>query len=272
MSPSHDPETREHKTDFTGIYTAPDPRPYYTTLTPLEYQVPEQALPQIEAAIDAPGRTPRASTILDLCCSYGIVSALLRHGVGVADLGARYDDPALDGVAGESLADADAGWFASQRRRTDLTIYGQDVAAPAVDYAKRARLLDGGWAENLETADPSAEFEAAMRDVGTVVCTGGVGYIGEPTFERVLAATGTTDVRFVNLVLRVWSFDGISALFDRHGLVTERVPGTFRQRRFASREEQAAAVHDVEARGLDPTGKEADGWFHAECFVSRPAG
>ena len=60
--------------------------------------------------------------------------------------------------------------------------------------------------------------------------------------------------------------------FARHGLVTEQVPGTtFRQRRFADRAEAAAAVHDVRRRGLDPTGKESDGWFHADCFVTRPA-
>lgn len=271
MTSSQEPETREHKTDFTGIYTAPDPRPYYTTLTPLEYQVPDNALPLIESAIDAPGRTSRARTVLDLCCSYGINSALLRHGVGVADLGARYAEPALDGVAGAALADADAAWFASRRRRSDLTIFGQDIAAPAVDYAKRAGLLDGGWADNLEIDDPSPEFEGAMSDVGTVVCTGGVGYIGEPTLGRVLAATGTTDVWFVMFVLRVWSYDAISAFFDGHGFATEKMPGTFRQRRFASGSEQEAAIHDVEARGLDPAGKEADGWFHAECFVTRPA-
>jgi hypothetical protein len=46
---------------------------------------------------------------------------------------------------------------------------------------------------------------------------------------------------------------------------------TFRQRRFADRDEAEAALHDVAARGLDPTGKEADGWYYADCYLTRPA-
>ncbi len=57
-----------------------------------------------------------------------------------------------------------------------------------------------------------------------------------------------------------------------YGLVTEQVPEvTYPQRRFADRREQAAATHDVQLRGLDPRGKESAGWFHANCFISRPA-
>ena len=53
--------------------------------------------------------------------------------------------------------------------------------------------------------------------------------------------------------------------------MTEQLTGrTYPQRRFASADEQQAALHDVTARGLDPAGKEAEGWFHADCYVSRP--
>lgn len=53
--------------------------------------------------------------------------------------------------------------------------------------------------------------------------------------------------------------------------MTEKLRGTYPQRRFADRDEQDAAVRDVEARGLDATGKEAAGWYHADCWVTRPA-
>ena len=78
-------------------------------------------------------------------------------------------------------------------------------------------------------------------------------------------------VHLVVFVLRVFDYGPIAAVLAERGLVTEKRPGTFPQRRFADAAEQEAAVHDVRARGLDPTGKEADGWYHAECFVSRPA-
>ena len=45
---------------------------------------------------------------------------------------------------------------------------------------------------------------------------------------------------------------------------------SLRQRRFASADEQRAAIEDVERRGLDTTGMESDGWFYADCFISRP--
>ncbi len=71
-------------------------------------------------------------------------------------------------------------------------------------------------------------------------------------------------------VLRVFDYAPIAAVLAARGLVTER-RATFPQRRFADAAEQAAAVHDVRARGLDPTGRESAGWFHADCFVSSPS-
>jgi hypothetical protein len=54
--------------------------------------------------------------------------------------------------------------------------------------------------------------------------------------------------------------------------VTEKFEGaTFVQRRFASLEEMEAAVRTVEGRNLDTRGHEAEGLYHAELFVSRPA-
>jgi hypothetical protein len=45
---------------------------------------------------------------------------------------------------------------------------------------------------------------------------------------------------------------------------------TFPQRRFVSPEEQEHAVSLIRTRGLDPAGEEADGWYRANLFVSRP--
>jgi hypothetical protein len=108
-----------------------------------------------------------------------------------------------------------------------------------------------------------------VAGVGTIVCTGGVGYIGERTFGRLLDLVDVARLRLVVCVLRVFDYGPITELLAGRGLVTER-RGTFPQRRFADAAEQAAAVHDVRARGLDPTGHESDGWFHADCFVSLP--
>ena len=261
--------TATSKADFSGIYTAPDPRAYFAALAPLEYQVPAHALPVVRAEIDAADRDARARTVLDLCCSYGTNAALLRTSVGLGALAARYTNPALAELSPAALAAADAAFFRAWEERPDVRVLGLDASAPAVGYASRAGLLAGGFAEDLERADPSPGLAAALPTVGTVVCTGGVGYVGPPTFTRLLTHL-PSDVRLVAFVLRVFDYDEITGVLDAHGLATHRLPGTVRQRRFVDAAEQDAAVADVRSRGLDPTGKESAGWFHADCYVSRP--
>ncbi|GEL18664.1 hypothetical protein [Pseudonocardia asaccharolytica] len=261
------------KADFSGIYDRPDPRPYFETLKSVDYRIPQEGLPVVAAVLGASARAGRPRTVLDVCCSYGINAALLRFGVDMDEMRAHYTDPALAALSPDELADADREYYTSRPRRPDLTVLGVDSAVPAVGYGVRAGLMTDGWAEDLETSDPSPELAAGVRDVGLIVSTGGVGYVGAPTFERLLRAIRDPhDLWAAVFVLRIFDYDEITELFTRHGLVTERVPGmTFRQRRFADRTEHEAAVNEVVRRGLDPAGKEADGWYHAECFITRPA-
>jgi hypothetical protein len=266
---AHGTLTSENKTDFSTIYARPDPRAYFRALTPLSYQIPQRVLPVVEAALAASG----ARTVLDVCCSYGINGALLRHDIDLAELGARATNPDLAELQSDDLIKADEEFYAERLRNSELAMLGLDASAPAIDYAVRTGLLTAGWAEDLEAGDPSPALATGLRDVGLVVCTGGVGYIGHRTFERIAAAVGEPSELWLAVsVLRVFGYDAIAAALSRYGLVTERVPGaTFPQRRFADREEADAAVRDVTARGLDPAGKEATGWYHADCYLTRPA-
>lgn len=250
------------KADFNKIYEQPDPRAYFRTLAPLDYQIPQQALPVIEAVLAAAA----PAGVLDVCCSYGINAMLLRHRLGMAELSSHF--------AGAGSVTADREFFAARRRHPAPEVYGLDVAGPAIDYGLRTGLLTAGWAENLEEEDPSPELAAGLRDVGAIISTGGVGYVGPPTFDRLLgAAAAPEDLWAVIFVLRVFDYATVAESFSRYGLVTEQVPGvTFPQRRFADGDERDAAVHDVVLRGLDPAGREAAGWYHADCFVTRPAG
>lgn len=259
--------TAESKADFSRIYTRPDPREFVAALAPLSYQVPRLARPIVEEELA--GRTDRP--VLDVCCSYGVNSAQLRCGVDLAELADRYADPALAALDPAALTAADAAFFARRLVAPEVTVLGLDASAPAIGYARAAGLLADGWAEDLESAAPSAALAAGIADVGTVVCTGGVGYVGERTFGRLLDVLDPAGLRLVVFVLRVFDYGPIAEVLAGRGLVTEKRPGTFPQRRFADAAEQEAAVHDVRARGLDPAGREADGWYHAECFVSRPA-
>lgn len=258
--------TGTRKADFTDVYRQTDPRAYYAALAPLDYQVAQHARPVVQAALAASGK----HTVLDVCCSYGINAALLRHEVTWEQLAAHY--AGLDGLRPIDVARADLRYFGARRMHRAPRVLGLDVSEQAVGYAERVRLLERGFPENLEERAPSTELAAGLRDVGVVLCTGGVGYVGARTFGRLLEAVPHPETLWVvAFVLRVFDYTGIADVLGRHGLVTERLPGTYPQRRFADPQEQAAAVRDVRRRGLDPAGREAGGWFHAECFVSRPA-
>jgi hypothetical protein len=264
-----EPMTGGHKANFDNIYDQEDPRGYFRTLGHLDYQIPQQARPVIERVHAAAGRE---RTILDVCCSYGINAALLRHDLDIGDLIERYTDSAVDDLPIAERIAADRAFFADRARVDGPTVLGLDAAPNAIKYAKRVDLLSAGWAADLESNEAPAELAAGVRDVGMIVCTGGVGYIGAPTFARLLALTADpSEVWLTVFVLRTFPYDEIAAALDEFGLVTEQVPDrTYPQRRFASDDEQQAALHDVVARGLDPAGKEAEGWFHADCYITRP--
>jgi hypothetical protein len=54
--------------------------------------------------------------------------------------------------------------------------------------------------------------------------------------------------------------------------VTEKLEGrTFVQRRFATADEQEEVLEQLRERGVDPTGKESEGYLLAEFYLSRPA-
>lgn len=268
--PPGNPLPSGRKADFSHIYAQPDPRQYFRVLDELDYQIPQRALPVFRAVLAASRRDGRNRTVLDLCCSYGINSALLLSRGDPAQVAARYLSPAAARLSSGEMAEADWGYFAG--RRGDPRILGLDASTPAITYATRAGLLDKGWAEDLEAAPPSAELRAGVADVGLIICTGGVGYIGVPTFERLLQAIrDPADLWLVVFVLRVFDYAKVAALLKEYGLVTERLPLTFPQRRFANDGERTAAIRDVKRRGLDAAGKEADGWYHADCFLTRPA-
>lgn len=266
------PPASTRKADFGSIYNQPDPRAYFSALKPLEYQVPQHALPFVGRVLEISGASSesgRRRKVLDVCCSYGINAALLRYDVDLEGLTEYY----TSGPSSEGQMERDRAFFASKLRRPGIEVCGLDVAPQAIEYALSAGLMASGWAEDLERSDPLPEMAAGLRDVEVVVCTGGVGYVGPRTFERVVScAANPRALWLVTFVLRVYEFDEIAEMLKRRwGLVTEKVEGrVFRQRRFVSREEGRGAVEGVERRGMDAGGLEEGGWFYAECFVTRP--
>lgn len=208
--------------------------------------------------------------VVDLCCSYGVNAALLNHRLSLTDLYGRYTANGQAMPSTGQLTEEDRTFFATRRRAEPFRITGIDAADRAVGYARSVGLLDHGFAENLELDEPSPELRKVLADTDLITVTGGVGYISARTFGRlfdcVLAALGRR-VRAARGVLPA----GLRPA-GPGGLVTEKLTTrTFRQRRFADGNERQAAFEALAARGLPTAGKESDGFYHADLYLSRPA-
>ncbi len=70
----------------------------------------------------------------------------------------------------------------------------------------------------------------------------------------------------------MFPFESIEETLKDWGYVTEKLEGrTFVQRRFAAADEQEEVLEQLRERGVDPTGKESEGYLLAEFYLSRPA-
>ena len=263
---------RAGKARFDHAYNQPDPRGYFRALEQLQYQTPAHGCRMFAAVIERLRRETGRDEIvvLDLCCSYGINSALLNYDLSLDALYQRYCSDEVTSLSTEELAEADVRFYNAHRRTPSASVIGIDTAGNAVAYARRVGLLTSGFADNLEEVDPGHALRRHIGAVDLITVTGGVSYIGERTFGRVLAAASAPPW-IASCCLRLSNYAQIAAVAARHGLVTEKLVGhTFRQRRFVDEAERSYVMRELAKLGLDPTGKEADGFYHAEFYLSRP--
>jgi hypothetical protein len=211
--------------------------------------------------------------VLDLCCSYGVNAALLNHHLTLNSLYDRYCSPELAALATDELITADRAFYGERRQEFPVPVLGIDIAEQAVVYAQKVGLHWAGSSENLETQERSGLLSHLLTQVNLITVTGGIGYITERTFDRVLQhAANTANCWVAAFALRWVNYKRIAKTFAHYGLTTEKLPGrTFRQRRFASDDERHYVLHELAGLGIDPTGKEADGWYHANFYLSYPA-
>lgn len=263
----------QNKANFDAIYHKPDPRDYYRVLCGLDYIIPDLARTAFRTlAARAQKEAGRPIKILDLGCSYGINSALIRYPLDMLRLAERYAAPAMRDIDSGTLAALDESYFRSWPLQTDATFVGLDTSREAVDYAVDAGILEAAVTTNLEMDPLSPDDAHAVSGLGLIVSTGCVGYVTERTFGRVLERQDRNAIPWVaNFVLRMFPYDNIAAELERFGLITEKLEGvTFVQRRFHSQEEQDATLEKLRRNGVDPAGKESEGVYHAELYVSRP--
>ncbi|MBW1602028.1 class I SAM-dependent methyltransferase [Streptomyces sp. JJ66] len=261
------------KVSLDHLYTGTDPRPFFTTLRPLGYCVPQQAKPHFAKLLteyrDAHGVA--APRVLDVGCSYGVNGALLKYDVTMDELYARYCDvPQPDTRTRADLIAHDRELARSRQPARPLHVTGLDVSAGALEYALDAGFLDDAVHADLEAEEPTAHQRRQLAGTDLVVSTGCLGYVTERTLVRIVRAQGEHRPWMAHFVLRMFSFAPIAAALADLGYHTYRVEGVFPQRRFASPEEHARVVAKLTAAKVNPDGLEAEGWLHAELYVSTP--
>ena len=256
------------KVSFDDIYTAPDPRAFFGTLRGLDYQIPGLAKPYFATLIEA-YRTDHGvaePTVLDVGCSYGVNGALSRCRTTMTELYAHYGDAWPDRAA---LLASDRERVRSSAGADRVRFVGLDTSAPALDYARAAGFLDEAIHADFEATDPDHGQQALLDGVDIVVSTGCVGYVTEKTLIRIAHGARPWMAHFV---LRMFSYQPVAAALAELGYETTSIHGVFRQRRFASADEQAQILDTLSAAGVDPRGLETEGWLYAQLYVSRPRG
>lgn len=258
------------KVSLDQIYTQPDPRPYFSSLRALDYCIPEVAKPHFAKLIQEYQATQGVAvpTVLDIGCSYGVNAALLKYGLTMNELYQHYSDPADHDR--DALLARDRELACTRDRFLDTRFIGFDSSQPALSYARSAEFIDDAVHADLECADPTERQRTQLAEADLVISTGCVGYVTHKTVARVATAHGERRPWMAHFVLRMFPYDPVAERLTALGYETDLMEGMFRQRRFASAEEQSLVLDTLAAEGVDPEGLESEGWLYAQLFVSRP--
>jgi hypothetical protein len=270
-----EPQAEAFVTIFDDTYDQPDCRAYFRMMDALGYRNQHHATAAFRAGLDAVARVRGldAPRMLDFASSYGIVTLLMRHETTLAEVFARYRDPAFDGLSPGDVIARDRDWLVRLPRRTPpLHVTGLDIMPNAVAYGRAVGLFDEGYAEDLETSDPSDGLAAALGQVDMIVECGSVAQLMPRALDRVLAACGPRKPWIMTSPIRGNERAAAVELLRAHGMVQEQLPvPPFVHRRFEGPEEQARAIANARAAGHQTDGVETSGHFHAQVLLARPA-
>jgi len=261
-----------NKANFDEIYGLDDPREYFRVLCGLDYVIPDLAKNIFRDLITRLTRLHgRPITVADIGCSYGINSGLIRYPLDIHRMVRRYAHPSMHALSPTRLMELDANYYCAWPEQTEARFVGVDSSEPAITYAKTVGLLDAGVTTNLEISAPSRADKEELKDIDLIMSTGCVGYVTDETFRKILELQTGRAPWIANFVLRMFPYQNFIDAFAAKGLVTEKLEGvTFVQRRFYSEGEYETTLNALSALGIDASGKEEEGLFHAELFLSRP--
>lgn len=260
------------KISLDHIYDQPDPRAYFGTLRELDYCIPQLAKPYFAEIIDEYRQARRVPvpTVLDIGCSYGINATLLKCDATMDELYQRYSEEDVRALSRSALLAHDRQFVDSRGRAGDVRFTGLDSSREALTYALEGGFIESAIHADLEACDPTEQQREELADTDIIISTGCFGYVTEKTILRVVQARDGRKPWMANFVLRMFPFDPAAAALDTMGYDTVQIDRPFKQRRFATREEQSLVLDTLSTVGVDPADLEADGWLYAQLYVSRP--
>ncbi len=259
------------KASFNAIYDEPTPAAYFSALQPLDYAAPGRAKPIVRRCVEALRRRRglQTVTVLDLCAGYGVNAALLMHRLNLSDLYQRFATSDARKAGARRIA-ADAAWFRRQRRSGErVRLIAQDVARQALDYSRAVGLADAVVPANLEERDLTPEQAALLRNVDLIVVTGGMSYIGERTFSRVLEAARRRPWALY-LPLRHSDTGAIDRTFEEAGYAIDTSARPVSHRRFQSAKERRAIRAQILERSGPGARPPSTDYLEALVKLARP--
>ena len=266
----------QHAALFTRVYDLDDPSPYFGTLGPTGYRMPVALAAALEAihaplgAVRGAGHTPR---LLDFACGYGVIGALLRHDVSMAEIYARYGERQWQPDDGRRYWEADAAFFAARRaERAAFEIAGIDIAGNALDYASALGFVDRAFHENLVDDAPGDGLKRFLHGVDVVVESGALGVMLPVAFERVFDCGG--DGRppwFLYSPRPDVNWTALNRLWSERGYRTESFCSRpVRYRKPLDAQERADMLRRSRGFGKPDEAIMRDGYFLVDLTLARP--
>ncbi len=265
------------KACFDDVYTAPTPHDYIAMMAKNGYEIGEQARPYCIAAAELlQEHTEDAWPVqmLDIGCSYGMGSAFVKYGCSFDEMVAFFSTRAPKDP--QAACEAMRAWINVTPTPHDVRCVGLDSSKPAIRFAIRAGLLDGGIARDFENPEitPNAEECSWLRSCNLLISTGAIGYVTDRTMAHVVRHAGKDHPSnfgplAVLTILRMFDATPIRDVFDRHGFRYEKVPGIMLpQRRFTDRNERKGVLKVLHDKGIDTREWEDQGRQFAELFIA----
>ena len=256
------------KRDFTHLYTAADPRPYFRYFADLDYRIIGSGAELFRRVVAELGTG--GGPLADVCCSYGQDAALLNCDLTVAELFGHWAADALETLDRDALLERDRAFFAARRRPDAVPVLGVDASAPAVAYGVDVGLLTDGRAADTE-GDDDVDL-SLLAGVGGVVVAGGIGYVGARTFDRVLDAAGGRPW-VAGMVLRWVDLGPVADALEARGYTVQLADDRpVVQRAVLDDDERSAMLAGLAELGREPGALEQNGFHAALPFLATPPG